>query len=130
MASDIERFAAIVPSAGGVERRCVRYSAHLAVVDTLRGELREEKEYAAALHESKADAERLLSKKIGELVDARADKAAELEELAGEFEAKADRLDAESGLGRSPRPSFAGSFIRDAAIRLRERAAELRKEQG
>lgn len=38
---------------------------------TLRGELREEKEYAAALEESKADAERILSKKIGELVEAR-----------------------------------------------------------
>lgn len=37
------------------------------LIDSLRGELREEKEYARSLEESKADAERLLSKKILEL---------------------------------------------------------------
>jgi hypothetical protein len=39
-------------------------------VDTLRGELREEKEVVVALEESKTDCERLLSKKIKEFVDA------------------------------------------------------------
>lgn len=42
----------------------------IAALATLRGELREEKEYASALHESKADAERILSKKILELSEA------------------------------------------------------------
>jgi len=43
----------------------------IAALATLCGELREEKEYAEALHESKADAERILSKKILELSDCR-----------------------------------------------------------
>jgi hypothetical protein len=40
-------------------------------IDSLRGELREEKEYGAALEESKRDAEHILSKKIAELTEAR-----------------------------------------------------------
>ena len=43
-------------------------------IDTLRGELREEKEVSEALFDSKRDAERILSKKIGELSDRTAER--------------------------------------------------------
>lgn len=49
--------------------------------DSLRGELREEKEYAAALKESKRDAERILSKKIGELTQVRGQRDQLLEKI-------------------------------------------------
>ncbi len=43
-------------------------------VDTLRGELREEREIVIALEESKRDAERILSKKILELSERTAER--------------------------------------------------------
>lgn len=73
-------------------------------IDTLRGQLREEKEVVAALEESKADCERLLSKKIEELANARKQV---LEEMAEEIEALRDHLP-----------------IRQAAELCRERAKE------
>jgi hypothetical protein len=57
----------------------------ITALATLRGELREEKEYAEALHESKADAERILSKKILELSESRKRNAV-LEARIGELE--------------------------------------------
>lgn len=58
-------------------------SDQITALATLRGELREEKEYADALHASKVDAERILSKKILELSEARK-RIADLEDQLSE----------------------------------------------
>lgn len=76
------------------------------LIDTLRGEVREEKEYARALEESKADAERLLSKAIGERVDVEIKLRSERDRVLGEVshavaarEGKGDRESAAWSLG-------------------------------
>jgi predicted flap endonuclease-1-like 5' DNA nuclease len=75
-------------------------------IDTLRGELREEKEVVEALEESKRDAERILSKKIDELLE----RTAERDQLRQQVERLLGAADDVLKLRRGIGPKEAGGL--------------------
>lgn len=75
-------------------------------IDTLRGELREEKGVVAALEESKRDAERILSNKIQELSECRAERD----------QALAKALEAERQRNRLHKALAEGHGVEDGGI--------------
>jgi hypothetical protein len=93
-----------------------------SLIDSLRGELREEKEVSEALFDSKQDAERILSKKILEL----SERTAERDQLRQQVELLLDYIDGHREQG-SP-TATPQKFARDRA--LYSAADQVRKELG